>query len=143
MPAPSHDLVVRDAHMAIAGGSAVVAVEAVHNGGIWTMRSNLSMSRRSFMRVGACLAASALSPRGLASPAIAREIRVAATPASVPLAGKTPTDVWAYDGRIPGPTLRLRQGEPVRFRVDNYLDQETTVHWHGIRLPNAMDGVPG
>jgi FtsP/CotA-like multicopper oxidase with cupredoxin domain len=53
------------------------------------------------------------------------------------------TDVWAYDGQVPGPTLRLRQGEPVRITVENRLDEDTTVHWHGIRLPNAMDGVPG
>jgi FtsP/CotA-like multicopper oxidase with cupredoxin domain len=44
---------------------------------------------------------------------------------------------------VPGPTLRVRQGEPVRLLVTNQLDQETTVHWHGVRVPNAMDGVPG
>jgi FtsP/CotA-like multicopper oxidase with cupredoxin domain len=53
------------------------------------------------------------------------------------------TDVWAYDGKVPGPTLRVRQGEPVRIAVENRLGEDTTVHWHGIRLPNAMDGVPG
>lgn len=57
--------------------------------------------------------------------------------------GQPQTAVWAYDGQIPGPTLRLRQGEPVRITVENRLDEDTTVHWHGIRLPNAMDGVPG
>lgn len=56
---------------------------------------------------------------------------------------KLQTRVWAYDGQIPGPTLRLRQGEPVRITVENRLAEDTTVHWHGIRLPNAMDGVPG
>jgi FtsP/CotA-like multicopper oxidase with cupredoxin domain len=39
--------------------------------------------------------------------------------------------------------VRLRQGEPARISVENALDQDTTVHWHGIRLSNAMDGVPG
>jgi len=53
------------------------------------------------------------------------------------------TDVWAYDGNVPGPMLRVRQGEPVRITVENRLDEDTTVHWHGVRLPNAMDGVPG
>ncbi len=42
-----------------------------------------------------------------------------------------------------GPELRIRQGEPVRVVVANKLGQDTTVHWHGIRLANAMDGVPG
>jgi FtsP/CotA-like multicopper oxidase with cupredoxin domain len=73
------------------------------------------------------------------------EYRVVAGPGRAALVGKDgpETDVWAYDGQIPGPTLRLRQGEPVRFIVENRLDEDTTVHWHGIRLPNAMDGVPG
>lgn len=48
-----------------------------------------------------------------------------------------------YGGQLPGPTLRLKQGRPVRIRVDNELGEETSVHWHGIRLHNAADGVPG
>ncbi|MGE5069629.1 MAG: multicopper oxidase domain-containing protein, partial [Bacillota bacterium] len=51
--------------------------------------------------------------------------------------------VWAYNGTVPGPVLRLRQGKPGRILVDNGLPEPTTVHWHGIRLPIAMDGVPG
>ena len=51
-------------------------------------------------------------------------------------------DVWAYNGRVPGPTLRLRQGDRLRARVQNALEEGTTVHWHGVRVPNAMDGVP-
>jgi FtsP/CotA-like multicopper oxidase with cupredoxin domain len=39
--------------------------------------------------------------------------------------------------------LRLRQGEPTRIIVENRFNQVTTVHWHGVRVPNAMDGVPG
>lgn len=57
--------------------------------------------------------------------------------------GDPPTEVWAYDGTVPGPVLRLRQGDPVRIRVENRLAEGTTVHWHGIRLPIGMDGVPG
>jgi FtsP/CotA-like multicopper oxidase with cupredoxin domain len=44
---------------------------------------------------------------------------------------------------VPGPQIRVRQGDPVRIVVANKLAEDTTVHWHGIRLPNAMDGVPG
>src|SRR5439155_7152875 len=47
------------------------------------------------------------------------------------------------DGTVPGPEIRIRQGDPVRVVVSNKLGEDTTVHWHGIRLPNAMDGVPG
>ncbi len=53
------------------------------------------------------------------------------------------TGVWAYDDQVPGRTLRYRQGDMVDVRLMNGLDQPTTVHWHGLRLPNAMDGVPG
>jgi len=52
------------------------------------------------------------------------------------------TRVWSYNGALPGPELRVRQGERLRATVTNTLDAPTTVHWHGIRLPNAMDGVP-
>jgi len=47
-----------------------------------------------------------------------------------------------YDGIVPGPLLRGKQGEELRLRLVNQLAQPTTVHWHGIGLPNPMDGVP-
>jgi FtsP/CotA-like multicopper oxidase with cupredoxin domain len=77
--------------------------------------------------------------------AVPREYNIVAKSGRAALVGtdRQATDVWAYDGKVPGPTLRLRQGEPVRITVINQLDQETTVHWHGIRLPISMDGVPG
>ena len=53
------------------------------------------------------------------------------------------TAVWAYDGAVPGPLLRFKQGERLRMEVENQLPEATTIHWHGIRLPNAMDGVAG
>src|SRR5262245_3850745 len=52
------------------------------------------------------------------------------------------TDVWCFDDSVPGPILRVKQGERLQVTVKNELAEETTVHWHGIRLPNAMDGVP-
>lgn len=52
------------------------------------------------------------------------------------------SDVWSYDGAVPGPEIRVRQGDRLRIEVENALAEETTVHWHGLRVPNAMDGVP-
>ena len=52
------------------------------------------------------------------------------------------TAVWCYDGTLPGPEIRARRGERLWISVENALDEETTVHWHGVRVPNAMDGVP-
>ena len=50
-------------------------------------------------------------------------------------------DAFAFNGRVPGPTLRFRQGDRVRINVTNRLPETTTVHWHGLVLPNVMDGV--
>lgn len=64
-------------------------------------------------------------------------------PAEIEL-GSRRVSTWAYDGRLPGSEVRLRQGRPVRIRVDNRLEEPTSVHWHGVRLRNnAADGVPG
>jgi FtsP/CotA-like multicopper oxidase with cupredoxin domain len=58
------------------------------------------------------------------------------------VAGK-PAALWAFNGVSPGPILRASQGQPFRQRFVNGLDQPSTVHWHGIRIDNAMDGVGG
>lgn len=47
----------------------------------------------------------------------------------------------AYNGTLPGPTIRVTEGEKVRIKVTNQMKESTSVHWHGLRLPNAMDGV--
>jgi FtsP/CotA-like multicopper oxidase with cupredoxin domain len=52
------------------------------------------------------------------------------------------TDVWAYNGMIPGPTLEAREGDRVIVHFQNDLPEPTTVHWHGIHLPANMDGSP-
>lgn len=52
------------------------------------------------------------------------------------------TAVWGYGGTVPGPTIRVRQGETISRRFLNRLPQPSTVHWHGVRIDNAMDGVP-
>src|SRR6516225_5334825 len=71
-----------------------------------------------------------------------RTFDIVATPARVSLAGRGVTEVWAYNGQVPGPELRVRLGETVRVRFTNRLPQATTIHWHGVRVPNGMDGVP-
>ena len=71
-----------------------------------------------------------------------REFAIVAAPTELPLVDGRTLSVWAYNGQVPGPTLRVRLGETVRVKFTNRLPQETTIHWHGVRLPNAMDGVP-
>ncbi|WP_306006482.1 multicopper oxidase family protein [Aquicoccus porphyridii] len=77
---------------------------------------------------------SAASP----APLTAREAVVQLAPDSYPA-----TSIWGYEGRAPGPAIRVLQGERVRRRVVNELPEPTSVHWHGIRVDNAMDGVSG
>ncbi len=56
---------------------------------------------------------------------------------------KLPTKIWSYQGMSPGPEIRVKQDELVKVRLVNKLPQPTTIHWHGLRSDNAMDGVPG
>jgi FtsP/CotA-like multicopper oxidase with cupredoxin domain len=67
------------------------------------------------------------------------ELRIA--PVANQVGGDT-LRMLAYDGSIPGPTLRVRQGSELTVRVINDADHETTVHWHGLRVENRYDGVP-
>lgn len=82
-------------------------------------------------------------PREAPTARTTRTVSLTAAPMTLPLLDGRSLDVWAYNGTVPGPTLRVRLGERLRVEFHNALPQSTTVHWHGIRLPNAMDGVPG
>jgi FtsP/CotA-like multicopper oxidase with cupredoxin domain len=64
-------------------------------------------------------------------------------PTDLTLIPGTQTPAWTFNGQFPGPELRVKQNRPVRILVKNLLPEATTIHWHGIRLNNAADGVPG
>ncbi len=70
---------------------------------------------------------------------------IRAQKATVQLApeGYPATEVWSYDGTLPGPLIRVRQGQRLTRQLVNDLDVPTSIHWHGIRIDNAMDGVSG
>ena len=57
--------------------------------------------------------------------------------------GQSTVRMYAYNGSVPGPRLRVRQGSQITVHVTNDTDIQTTVHWHGLRLENTQDGVPG
>lgn len=50
---------------------------------------------------------------------------------------------WLYNGLTPGPEIRVRRGEKIKVRLHNELSESTSIHWHGVRLANSMDGVAG
>ncbi len=89
---------------------------------------------------GAPTATATPSTAGLLLPGSANGT-MAASLVEVDLAGTVVT-TWGYNGMVPGPEIRVRQGEVVRVTLANGLPDLTTIHWHGISLPNAMDGVP-
>ena len=110
------------------------------------------LSRRTFVRglaaAGATSAVSGFVPRLAAQQARTQEtLRGSSFDLSI---GETamnftgsPKIAQAINGSIPGPLLRWREGDVVSLRVRNDLDEDTSIHWHGIILPANMDGVPG
>ncbi|MBV0881279.1 copper oxidase [Noviherbaspirillum sp. L7-7A] len=73
----------------------------------------------------------------------AREFHLVAQPVAQEIAPGMKAKLWGYNGRSPGPTLEMIEGERVRIFVTNQLPEPTTVHWHGMPVPNGMDGVAG
>jgi len=72
-----------------------------------------------------------------------KEFRLTAEPVKREFAKGMLVNAWGYNGSTPGPTIEAVEGDRVRFYVTNKLPERTSVHWHGILLPNGMDGVAG
>jgi FtsP/CotA-like multicopper oxidase with cupredoxin domain len=107
------------------------------------------MCRLTVILLSACCFALPLSLTGQPAPrssttAATRtvEIELTASVARLPLLPGTTTEVYAYNGHVPGPTLEAREGDRVVVRFRNDLPEETTVHWHGLHLPFLADGGP-
>lgn len=124
------------------------------------------LSRRDFMRVAAA-SAGGLTAGGLSflaacerqsSPVVPEPLTrnplripptvlpaglsLAARPGAIDLGGGRNSLAWAYNGHLPGPTIRAKQGETANIELRNGLPQETTIHWHGLIVPSLMDGHP-
>ncbi len=102
------------------------------------------LQRRDFIATGiAAGAVFAAGPSVTATEGSAK-LELNAAPAKTNIVGGDYPDTmaWTYNGVVPGPLIRKRQGDRLRVRVYNGLLQPTTVHFHGVRMPNAMDGVP-
>jgi FtsP/CotA-like multicopper oxidase with cupredoxin domain len=128
------------------------------------------MDRRDFFRTGGAAAGTLMIPPGEDSFAGERPTQYADGPAVVTPNGKTlalrlvkgvkvghlvaevvenefapglTAECWGYNGGTPGPTIEAIEGDRLRLYVTNRLPEPTTVHWHGVILPNGMDGVAG
>ncbi len=71
------------------------------------------------------------------------EVNLVAKLADVEVAPGKVVRAWTYNGGLPGPLIKARVGNRLIVHFRNELDQPTTVHWHGVRVPIEMDGVPG
>ncbi|MCX7960328.1 MAG: copper oxidase [Burkholderiales bacterium] len=72
-----------------------------------------------------------------------KEFHLVAEPVVRELAPGMKANLWGYNGQSPGPTIECVEGDRLRIFVTNRLPEHTTIHWHGVLLPNGMDGVGG
>src|SRR5690606_23322793 len=112
--------------------------------------SHAGLSRRRFVQGLALAGAVGVAGRGRADSSMATlpgvlsgtEFDLGIGPAAVNFTGRRRI-ATVINGQLPAPLLRWREGDTVRIRVSNRLAEETSIHWHGILVPAAMDGVPG
>ena len=111
------------------------------------MKTPLRLSRRRFVHNLAAAGLAGLLPlpswtKNLTNATTANKfaLEIATTP--VLINGKS-ANATGVNGTVPGPLLRMREGERVTIDVRNGLDADSSIHWHGLLLPSAMDGVPG
>jgi FtsP/CotA-like multicopper oxidase with cupredoxin domain len=107
-------------------------------------RDIMTIARRNFLKGAAATAVVGAVQPGLASATSAPNILTAQTGQMTVLASqkKLNIPVWGYGGASPGEALMVDQGGTIDLSLKNNLPQDTTIHWHGIRTPNNMDGVP-
>jgi len=109
----------------------------------------MKITRRSFLKTALSATAASFVPGWMVPPsfgkptATVREFRLSASRARVNLGAGPDFWAWTFNGQVPGPEIRVKEGEIVRVILKNYLPEETSIHWHGVPVPNRMDGVPG
>lgn len=98
------------------------------------------LSRRTLLKLSGLAAASASLPV-LAQDLAAPDYKLEIAPLTWELSPRHSLKTLAYNGQIPGPLLRFKEGQPVTIDVTNRSDREDVVHWHGLHLPAAVDGA--
>lgn len=111
---------------------AAAEMDVLHEQGVNDFVKNLEQNNKTFW--------SQLMPYTMDGDTKVFEITM--TPVKWEVQPGTTVDGFAYNGIIPGPEIRVTEGDKLRFNVKNDLPQSSSIHWHGIHLPNKMDGVP-
>ena len=103
------------------------------------------MDRRVFLKAGGLAVFGTSVANKLSASELSQSFTLRAAPSKAHIVGPDfqATDVWSFNGQVPGSPIRLTVGQQLDVNVENQLSEPTAVHWHGIRLPNAMDGVAG
>ncbi len=107
------------------------------------------MNRRLFLKLGGTFSLTntwfAATANEARANSVRRQFRISAEAGKTNIVGPDfpATQVWGFNGQVPGTPIRIRHGEALAATIHNALEVPTAVHWHGIRLPNAMDGVAG
>ncbi|MGG1552359.1 multicopper oxidase family protein [Paenibacillus ferrarius] len=72
-----------------------------------------------------------------------KEFNLVATQSNQEIALGNSLPVWTFNNSVPGPQIRVKQGDTVKINLKNELPEPVTIHWHGVPVPNSMDGIPG
>ncbi len=101
------------------------------------------ISRRSFLKLSAAAPfAGLVAPKWAGAATLQYDLTAAESSIRLAAAPFPETKLWSFNGVSPGPAIRVKQNQPVRIAVRNTLAENTGVHWHGLRIDNAMDGIP-
>jgi len=109
----------------------------------------MELTRRTFLKTVLGATAALTLPTRLIPPSFGvtapkvREFRLTAAKTEVNLGKGNNFLAWTYNRQVPGPEIRVKEGEIVRVLLKNELPEETSIHWHGVPVPYPMDGVPG
>jgi FtsP/CotA-like multicopper oxidase with cupredoxin domain len=109
----------------------------------------MDVSRRSFLKTMLGATATLSLPSWMnphyseGAAAKVKEFKFSASRAKINLGAGPDFWAWTYNGQVPGPKIRVKEGEIIRVVLKNHLPEETSIHWHGVPVPNPMDGVPG
>ena len=105
----------------------------------------MNISRRNFLGGMAAVGLIDLTPKLNKAQVFGGQRRIVAGPGRSMLmnSGEKLTDLWLYNNSLPGPEIRIKEGELLDVYFQNKLTTPTTIHWHGVKVPNAMDGVSG
>lgn len=118
---------------------------------LYSRGKDMNLSRRQWLATATTIGAGAAMGAGFRTGGRGREALAADSVRTIQLEaretrwelapGRT-VRAFTYNGQVPGPEIRAREGERLRIVLKNALSEPTTIHWHGVDVPNAMDGVP-